>query len=116
SAREFELAIAADPDFAGPYGPLAQIKAQRQDRAGAEALLEKGIGRPAIPGRDRARFEVELAQFRGDAAARIAALAKLAKLEPNDVAIWRTLGELAWARHDYPQAREAFQKATAIAP
>jgi Flp pilus assembly protein TadD len=116
SERELELAIAADPDFGGPYAPLAQIKAQRQDRTGAEALLEKAIARPAIPERERARFEVELAQFRGDPVARITALAKLAKLEPNDAAIWRTLGDLAWGRHDYQQARQAFEKATTITP
>jgi Flp pilus assembly protein TadD len=116
SERELELALAADPDFGGPYAPLAQIKAQRQDRAGAEALLEKAVARAAIPERDRARFEVELAQFRGDPAARITALAKLAKLEPNDAAIWHTLGDLAWGRHDYQQARQAFEKATTITP
>ena len=114
--RELEQAVAADPDFPAPYTPLAQAKLQRQDRAGAEDVLQKGIANTAIPPRDRTRFEVELAQLRGDTTARMAALARLAKLDPNDAAVWRTLGELAFVRHDFPQARQAFEKVVTITP
>jgi Flp pilus assembly protein TadD len=114
--RELEQAFAADPDFPAPYTPLAQTRLQRQDRVGAEAILQKGIANTAIPALDRARFEVELAQLRGDAPARIAALGRLAKLEPNDAPVWHTLGDLAYVRHDYAQAKQAFEKAVAITP
>jgi len=40
------VAIAADPDFVPPYRLLAQIQAQRQDRAGAAATLERGAAMP----------------------------------------------------------------------
>jgi Flp pilus assembly protein TadD len=114
--RELEQAISADPDFAEAYTPLAHALIQRQDRAGAIAVLEKVLARPGIRETDGARFELEIADLRGDAPRRIAALERLAKLEPSDGAVWRTLGDLAASRHDYAQARQAYEKAAALAP
>ena len=65
------VAIAADPDFAPPYRLLAQIKAQRQDRAGAVATLDQALARGnAIPELDRARLELESAELTGNPDAR----------------------------------------------
>jgi tetratricopeptide (TPR) repeat protein len=114
--RELEQAIAADPDFAAAYIPLAQAKVQKMDRAGAQAVLEKGLTRTNIPEANRARFEVDLADLRGDVPARMTALAKLGKLESSDGTAWRALAELAMARHEYTQARQAYEKAVALAP
>ena len=62
------VAIAADPDFVPPYRLLAQIKAQRQDRAGAVATLDRALARGnAIPELDRARLELESAELTGNA-------------------------------------------------
>jgi Flp pilus assembly protein TadD len=114
--RELEQAIAADPDFAEAYAPLAHTHVQRQDRAGAIAVLEKILARPGVHETDRARFELEIAELRGDTPGRMAALEKLAKLEPVDGAVWRTLGDLAMSRHEYSRARQAYDKAAALAP
>jgi len=63
------VAIAADPDFVPPYRLLAQIKAQRQDRAGAAAALDQALARGhAIPELDRARLELESAELTGNPA------------------------------------------------
>ena len=39
------VATAADPDFAPPYRLLAELKVQRQDRAGALATVEQALAR-----------------------------------------------------------------------
>jgi len=109
-------AIAADPDFAQPYLNLAQLKFQRGDRAGAQAAIGQALARTGLPEVERARLELESAEFTGEPGARQAALAKLARLEPSDSGVWRTLADLAMARHDYRQAMQACQKALAIAP
>ncbi|HJZ98342.1 MAG TPA: tetratricopeptide repeat protein, partial [Candidatus Solibacter sp.] len=114
--RELDQAIAADPDFPAPYTPLAQSRLQRQDRTGAIAILEQGIARTGIAEAQRARFESEIAQVRGDTRARATALAKLSKLEPKDLDVWRALAQTSMAYHDYPQARNAYDKASALAP
>jgi tetratricopeptide (TPR) repeat protein len=114
--RELEQAVAADPDFSAAYIPLAQTLAQRRERAGAMALLERGLARPGTPETSRTRFEVELAELRGDSAGRMAALAKLARLEPSDGTVWHALGDVAMARHEYTQARQAYDKAVVLAP
>ena len=88
------VAIAADPDFAPPYRLLAQIKAQRQDRAGAVATLDQALARGnAIPEPERARLEVESAELTGNPEARQNALSKLVKLDSSDSGAWRALGD-----------------------
>jgi Flp pilus assembly protein TadD len=114
--RELEQAIALEPNYGPAYAPLAQAKLRRQDRAGAQVVLEKGLAQQGIPEADRVRFELNIAELRGDNAGRVLALAKLAKLEPSDGAVWRSLADLAMVRHDYAQARQAYEKAVALAP
>ena len=111
------VAIAADPDFVPPYRLLAQIKGQRQDRAGAVATLDRALARGnAIPELDRARLELESAELSGNAEARQAALTKLTKLDSGDAATWSALGASLMIRHDYKQAQQAYQKASELAP
>ena len=111
------VAIAADPDFAPPYRLLAQIKVQRQDRAGAVATLDRALARGnAIPEMERARLELESAELSGNADARQAALSKLVKLDSGDAASWSALGATLMSRHDYRQAQQAYQKASELAP
>jgi len=96
TGQSLEQAIAADPDFGPPYRLLAQWKTQRQDRAGAVALLEQALSRGnRIPPAERARIELEMANLRDDAAGRQQSLAQLVKLEPRDATARRALAETA---------------------
>jgi len=111
------VAIAADPDFVPPYRLLAQIKAQRQDRAGAVATLDQALARGnAIPELDRARLELESAELTGNPDARQSALAKLVKLDSGDSNAWRWLGDSLMNRHQYRQAQQAYRKASDLEP
>ncbi len=112
-----EKAIAADPDFAPPYRLLAQWKAQHQDRAGAEDLLQAALSRNAgFPVAERARIELELATLRDDAAQKIRALNSLAQADPSDPATWRQLAEAQLTRRDFRASIQAFQRLLAIEP
>ena len=111
------VAIAADPDFVSPYRLLAQIKAQRQDRAGAAATLDQALARgPAIPELERARLEWASAEFTGNPDARQNALSKLVKLDAGDSTVWRALGDSLMNRHQFPQAQQAYRKASDLEP
>ena len=112
---QLEQAIASDPNFGPPYELLAQFKAQRQDRAGAEAALEAALARgDAIRKADRARIQFDLANLRGDAPARLRALAELTSIAPRDAAAWRSLGDTLMAAHDYPKAADAYRKSVVL--
>lgn len=111
------VAIASDPDFVAPYRLLAQVKAQRQDRAGAAATLEQALARGnAIPEIDRVRLEVDSAEVSGNTAARLTALTKLVKLDARDATLWRGLGDMQMNGHDYAQAELAYRKASELEP
>ena len=111
------VAIAADPNFVPPYRLMAQLKLQRQDRAGAVSAIEQGLARAtSAPEADRARLEFELAELTGNPDARLTALAKLVKLEPGDASLWRATGDLMMNRHDFKQAQQAYAKASELEP
>ena len=109
------LAIEADPDFAAPYGVIAQLKAA-QDRAQAQSLLESALARPGMLPAGRARLQIADARLRDDPAALEKAFADLARLQPGDADNWQSLAEAAFSRHDFRQAMTAWQKALAIVP
>ena len=110
------VAIAADPDFVPPYQLLAQVKGQRQDRAGAAATLDRALARNAISELDRARLEFGSAELSGNAEARQTALTKLTKLDSGDATTWSALGASLMIRHDYKQAQQAYRKASELVP
>jgi tetratricopeptide (TPR) repeat protein len=114
-AQTLERALAADPDFAPAYRLLAQWKAQRQDRAGAVAVLDQALARN-LPPVERARLEVDSADLRGDAVARSRAYATLARLSPSDPVVWLALAETAMAAHAYRNSVNAWEKSLAIEP
>ncbi len=117
TAQNLEQAIAADPDFGPPYRLLAQLKAQQQDRAAAEALLGQALARaPAMPPAERARLELEAANLHGDFAARKSALTTLVALEPNDPTAWSSLAESCMNRREYQQAVQAYRKLLEVEP
>ncbi|MEO8597459.1 MAG: tetratricopeptide repeat protein [Candidatus Solibacter sp.] len=110
-------AIAADPSFVAPYRLKAQLKIQRQDRAGAAAELEQALARAgALPELDRTRLELEIAELSGNTEARLGALNKLVKLDGGDVNVWRSLGDSLMNRHDFKQAQQAYQRASELEP
>jgi tetratricopeptide (TPR) repeat protein len=112
TAASLDRALAADPDFGPPYRMLAQLDAQRGDRAGAIAQLDRALARgDAIAPIERARIAVEAAGLSADSAARLQALAALAKLESANPRTWQTLAEAAMSRHDYRQAENAYRRA-----
>jgi tetratricopeptide (TPR) repeat protein len=111
------VALAADPKFVAPYRLMAQIKLQRQDRAGAVAVLEQALAQGnAISELERTRLEVELAEMTGNLDARLAALTKLVKLDGGDASLWRGLGDSLMNRHEFKQAQQAYQKASELEP
>jgi tetratricopeptide (TPR) repeat protein len=111
------VAIAADPDFVPPYRLLSQIKAQRQDRAGAIAALDQALARgAAIPELERVRLELESADLTGNPDARLSALSKVVKLDGGDSNGWRELGNSLMNRHQYRQAQQAYRKASELEP
>ena len=114
-AQSLDRAIAADPDFGPAFRLLAQWKAQRQDRAGALALLDQALARN-LPPVERARLEVDSADLRGDPAARSRAYATLARLSPSDPLAWRALAETAMAAHAYQNSVNAWEKSLEIEP
>lgn len=114
SARQ---AIADDPDFGLPYLLLAQIEVQQRNRAALMETLQSAVARgTALPQIDRARLEGIAAELSGDAIGRERAADTLVHLTPNDPAAWRSLGEAANARHQYPQAVQAFEHALTVEP
>jgi tetratricopeptide (TPR) repeat protein len=117
AVQNLEQAIAADPDFGPPYRLLAQLKAQRQDRAAAEAVLSQALARAgAMPSAERARLELEAANLHADSAARIRALTTLVGLEPNDPVLWSSLAESSMNRREYQQAVQSYRKLLEVEP
>ena len=111
------LAIAADPDYAGPYRLLAQARLQQQDRAGALAALDRALQRGnAIPELERVRIELEVAELNGNSGGRQAALGKLVKLDGTDPLSWIALGEGAMSRHQFRASLDAFRHASELQP
>jgi len=117
TAANLGRAIAADPDFGPPYRMLAELDAQRGDKAAAMTVLNQAMARgDAIAPIERARIAVVDADLQADAAAKQAALTELAKLEPGNSNAWQTLAVLAMSRHSYKQAEDAYRRALEIAP
>jgi tetratricopeptide (TPR) repeat protein len=110
-------AIAADSNFTPAYRLLAQAKLQAQDREGAIATLEAARTHDSgMPAAEKARVDFDVASLRNDPAARQAALAALAGVSNRNPDVWRSLGEAAYARHDYRQAAMALQHLLEIEP
>jgi Flp pilus assembly protein TadD len=117
TAQNLDRAIAADTNFGPPYRLLAQLKAQQQNGAAAEALLRQALARAAaMPPAERARLELEAANLHGDSAARQSALTTLVALDPNDPVAWSSLAESSMNRRQYQQAVQAYRKLLEVEP
>jgi tetratricopeptide (TPR) repeat protein len=114
--RDAAAAIAADPDLARPYLLLAELKARRQDRAGAQDVLQSALGRQGIDASDRAEIEAAAAGLHNDLVGREHALILHVRLAPNDAAAWRALAELNLNGHRFVESLQAYKRALAIEP
>jgi tetratricopeptide (TPR) repeat protein len=117
TAAHLEAAISADPDFGPAYRTLAHLEIGGGDRAGALATLQHGLARgSAIGPVERARLEAEAASLGADPGASRRALAALARLQPEDPMVWRSLADAAMNGHAYGEAVESFRKTLALEP
>ena len=115
--RQTRQAIANDPDFGAAYLLLADMQAQRRDRAALTATLTAAAARGTALGQaDRARLENLAAGLNGDTAARERAMGVLVRLTPNDPAVWRGMAEIANGRHQSATVARAYERALAIEP
>jgi tetratricopeptide (TPR) repeat protein len=117
TAAALEQALADDPKFATPYLMLIQVRLAQQDRAGAEAVVQRALAQAgSMSALDRARLAAEAANFGGNVEERRKAMTELARANPSDAAVWRALGELSANQHKYPEAVQAYQQAHAAEP
>ncbi|MCL5743042.1 MAG: hypothetical protein M1541_03800 [Acidobacteria bacterium] len=115
--NNLERSAAADPDFGAAYVVWARMSAAANDRPGAERVLEMARARgSAIPEYDRARLALEDAILRNDNDARMRALLALAKLDPGDPNLFRTLAASALKARQYSAAVNYFGAVTALQP
>lgn len=110
--RFFERAVAADPAFGSPYQAWAQWLIARGDSRGAQQVIAAALQKRAeIAGPERARLELMRATLESDRAARLRALATLARLTPADAEVFRAIANTHLAEHDYPAAVSAYRQA-----
>jgi tetratricopeptide (TPR) repeat protein len=116
AVSHLEAAIATDADFGPAYRALSEIDLQRQNRDGSLEVLRRGLARTGIDPLERGRLQLGLAGIENDVAAQQQALTALTKLEPASAATWKSLGDVALARHDYAQALAAYRRASDLEP
>jgi hypothetical protein len=120
--RQYERAVALDPDFALAWLGWVEQTASSSDpgraaegRQIAQEIAERALAHPGLRGPiDRARLELVAASLRQDQAARLAAMRKLVGLIPADPALLGTLAEMEMnarrftdAAHDYQDMARA---------
>ncbi|MFZ1145553.1 MAG: tetratricopeptide repeat protein [Bryobacteraceae bacterium] len=107
----------ADPAFGPAARLLAGLMAQRGDRDGALACLNRAMALAAgMPAIEQARLRLEVATLENQAAARQQALATVAAAEPANPEAWLALGDFAFSRRHYSAAQAAFRKVAELDP
>lgn len=110
-------AVAADPNYGPGHILLAETAIKQQDRAGAVAALEAAAARgPAIAEASRARLEILAGGLRSDIASVERGLTALTKSTPLDPTVWKSLGDAATGRRQYPQAIAAYTRVLSVEP
>lgn len=115
--REYERAVALDPDFGAAWLAWAQTQAAagQTDAAletASHALDRSGLRSPI----DQANLRVLAATLRGDPAARRDALAGLLRLLPNDSNLARTLAEEAMAARHFDESVRFYRQVIRLDP
>jgi Flp pilus assembly protein TadD len=105
-----EQATDADPGFAAAYVEEAKLLAQTGDRERVRQTAEAGE-RARLDPIDRANLEYVVASASGDANDRIKALESLTAATPANAGVFRELGEIRFARREFPQAAIEYRAA-----
>ena len=115
AAGRYEDAVKADANFGAAYVYWARdlVSRGRADEALRVAGLARGREVRPI---DKARLDVLAATLKGDATARLNALAELAKVIPSDADVLRSLGEAALHARRFSASADWFRKAAQVDP
>lgn len=113
--QALESATAADAGFAAAYIDEVKLQAERGDREGAERAAEAGR-HARLDEIDRANLAYAAARVSGNASDRIKALESLAETTPADANVFRELGELRYARREFPRATVEYRVAAHLDP
>src|SRR5579862_6488391 len=116
-SRDLAEATGADPDFGRAY--LAWVDAALAQRNGAEAERIIGLARARqgrFSGLDRAGLDLDAALLHGDYQGQIAALEKLARLDPANPNHHRALGEALTSTRNYEAAIVEFRRGLSVRP
>ncbi len=114
--RDFEKAIAIDPDFGTAWLGWVELLLQRGDAAQATSIADRALARNGLRSDlDRARIDLIAANLHNDPPRRSAALAAIAKLS-NDPAVMRALAESETNARHFDAAIAAYQNFLAENP
>ena len=113
--RALEEAVQVDPGFSAGYVDEAKVVAETGDRERARQIIQVGAAtRPDTI--ERANLEYVAAAESGDATGRIKALERLTVATPANAGIFEELGEMRFARREFPQAVMEYRAAANLGP
>lgn len=115
AARDFERALALQPDDVDVMVQLGLVYGAEQRYGEARALLERA-GRLAPGDLDVPTARAHVEAYAGNFAAAEAAVEAVLAQQPQNVDALTLAGRLAYYRKDYPAARRRFETALATAP
>lgn len=113
--RALEEATQADPGFTAGYVDEAKVLAESGNRERVREVVEAGERARQDP-IDRANLEYVAAAATGDARDRMKALESLTAATPANANVFRELGEMRFARREFPQAVMEYRAAAHLDP
>ncbi len=114
--REFERAVAIDPDFGTAWLAWVETLIQQRDPERAKDMAERALARKGLRSElDRARIELVAANLKRDDAGRVKALREIARMT-KDPAVMAALGESEVNARRFREGAAAFQAALAAEP
>jgi tetratricopeptide (TPR) repeat protein len=109
--RDFTRAVALDPDFGLAWRDLVQSQMQQQQPQAAMEAVKTALQRPKLRSEiDRAQLEFLLASLQHDEAGIIKAGTELARLQPNDTNLVRTLADRQTNARHFPEAIRLYKQ------
>ena len=114
--RDFEKAVALDPDFGAAWLAWTEMLIQQRDPAKAAEVADRALARGSLRSElDRARLDLIAATLHQDEGRRVKALGVIAKLT-EDPAAMAALGDAEVNARHFKEAEAAFQDALAANP
>jgi serine/threonine protein kinase/Tfp pilus assembly protein PilF len=110
-----EKALALAPQLADAYRARAQLRLETLDFAGARADSEQAVALTPGDSRVQGLYGAQIAAF-GKIPKAITAMNKAIELDPLNGYAWANVGLFLTENRDYPAARRALERATAITP